>query len=538
MRGKISINRDEICQNQESSKRDFLKIEGRKSILSERSSRKQSVESAGMSDSFESSTRKASKSLSLKQDSFGSLKQKSTTGSPGLSDQFKSPAENDQFFLDEDEFKTFDPGMNSDPEAKQALKKLSDMMDSRRKGEEVRTKVVFINEIKTFLEAHMKDFKNKPGKKAFDLDAMSKILAREILELSFSDNPESLSDYEGHGKFLGKNDEKTYNFPVFDKQGTKHVVIGTQKIPLPVDLWIKKKPDGTGIEIEMVGKKLGKGSFKTVRESKVLEINLQSIAHDKSLSDYVVVRPNKMTSKAQERVLEGANFLKKYFPELGTDPELRLAGNYSLTDRLRTDFSSSPSSSGSSRPMIEPRDIRYRGDLEQLADKLNSHQLRQIFADISKTLQKMHAKSWVHSDIKPHNILVSNGDNPHGFISDFDTVVKPGEYKGLTQTYADWLLKEQKIATPFTDVYALAKMTLEILGPEEDTLFQLVENVFQEDARIEKWWSDSHNTLQVQQLLKKLQDPKSRQQAMEELYHTFPAFQNFLQEISKLSANS
>jgi len=112
-----------------------------------------------------------------------------------------------------------------------------------------------------------------------------------------------------------------------------------------------------------------------------------------------------------------------------------------------------------------------------------------IFEQVAEGLASMHAKGYVHADMKPNNVIVDDKDNAK--IIDLGQSCKIGTIKQRIQGTPDYIAPEQvhrRAITPKTDVYnlgaslywiltrsfiptALAKST-SLLGSVDDALLQ------------------------------------------------------------------
>jgi eukaryotic-like serine/threonine-protein kinase len=79
----------------------------------------------------------------------------------------------------------------------------------------------------------------------------------------------------------------------------------------------------------------------------------------------------------------------------------------------------------------------------------------EIFEQIARAMHHMHERGYVHADMKPHNIMVSNGVAK---IIDLGQSCKTGTVKERIQGTPDYIAPEQvhrREITPRTDVYNL-----------------------------------------------------------------------------------
>lgn len=79
----------------------------------------------------------------------------------------------------------------------------------------------------------------------------------------------------------------------------------------------------------------------------------------------------------------------------------------------------------------------------------------EVFYQVARGMQHMHERGFVHADMKPHNIMVSNGQAK---IIDLGQSCKIGTIKERIQGTPDYIAPEQvhrRAITPQTDVYNL-----------------------------------------------------------------------------------
>ncbi len=79
----------------------------------------------------------------------------------------------------------------------------------------------------------------------------------------------------------------------------------------------------------------------------------------------------------------------------------------------------------------------------------------EIFQQVARAMHHMHERGYVHADMKPHNIMVSNGVAK---IIDLGQSCKTGTVKERIQGTPDYIAPEQvhrRAITPKTDVYNL-----------------------------------------------------------------------------------
>lgn len=310
-------------------------------------------------------------------------------------------------------------------------------------GQKVRQAIVLPSEIREFLESNLGDLKASDGS-AIDLDHLSRAIAREVLAFS-----EDATPFYGHGKRLIENEE-LYAFPRFHSENGN---TSWELFLLPIGIWAKQSKDKRGIEIELIGQKLGEGTYKTVFQSQPLRIDLSSESHEKVIDNAVLV---KAKPGFNDHVLRGIQTIYQNFsPAELLDPELRLAGLLTKMDRKSLDG-------------LEARDIQNCGDLNGVLWGLDEGDKLQILADAATTLEKFHQKGLIHRDVKPPNILIGN-DSPRGYLADFDLTQEQGAAYAAEYIFWD-TLSENGYVTPFVDAYGLAQSAAGILfGADYET---------------------------------------------------------------------
>lgn len=309
-------------------------------------------------------------------------------------------------------------------------------IQSLLRGNQARKKTVFPSEIKNFLDTNLTGL-TAPNREPLDSDVLSKAIAREILELSTS------GAMKEHGVLLDTG--KSYQFQ-------------SGEVTIPIEIWVKQTANG--VEIDMVGQKLGQGTYKTVFASRTFDIDLSTQRHDMSpLQNTVTVQSNEESSNLN--LLEGMEIIQENFSKDLENKTIRLAGVVThggkLVNRVRVKGNRSKEVNG--EQLTVARDIQYDGDLDATQ---NPKILLQAFSDTAQTLLQFHAKGIVHRDVKPPNILTRKG---RGILADFDltkkqgfnTDIDPNEYK-----YWD-PLSQNCYVTPFSDAHGLARSMCEKL---------------------------------------------------------------------------
>jgi len=104
---------------------------------------------------------------------------------------------------------------------------------------------------------------------------------------------------------------------------------------------------------------------------------------------------------------------------------------------------------------------------------LSDREIGEIGADLCEALAHAHSRSVVHRDIKPQNVLVTEGGEPRAKLMDFGVarltdavaLTAPGDVVG-TLAYMSPEQAEGDAAGPEADVYSLALMLYESWGGE------------------------------------------------------------------------
>ena len=104
---------------------------------------------------------------------------------------------------------------------------------------------------------------------------------------------------------------------------------------------------------------------------------------------------------------------------------------------------------------------------------LSDREIGEIGADLCEALAHAHSRSVIHRDIKPQNVLVTEGGEPRAKLMDFGVarltdaaaLTAPGDVVG-TLAYMSPEQAEGDAAGPEADVYSLALMLYESWGGE------------------------------------------------------------------------
>jgi eukaryotic-like serine/threonine-protein kinase len=110
------------------------------------------------------------------------------------------------------------------------------------------------------------------------------------------------------------------------------------------------------------------------------------------------------------------------------------------------------------------------------ACSLSDREIAEIGADLCEALDHAHCRSVVHRDIKPQNVLVTEGGEPRAKLMDFGVarltdaaaLTSPGDVVG-TLAYMSPEQAEGRAAGPEADVYSLALTLYECWSGEHPT---------------------------------------------------------------------
>ncbi|MEI6790927.1 MAG: hypothetical protein WCK42_07080 [Myxococcaceae bacterium] len=420
---------------------------------------------------------------------------------------------------------------------------------ARQLGKRVRSQTVFPSEIKKFLDTNLnglktaaiedKDEKILIPSKDIDNNALSKAIAREILELSTSGALGEHGVLLDIGKSYAFASEVNLNIVTQKKYRATTSELANRKkkatqVKLPIELWVKKTPEG--VEIEMVGQKLGSGTYKKVFASRTFDMDLSTEAHGKSpIKKTAAVQAN--NARANTDLLTGNQLVQEEFADELDQGTLRVASLVTHTGRQRK---------LSNESVIVARDIQYDGDLDNITDP---NTLLQAFSDIAETLLKFHSKGIVHRDPKPPNMLTKEG---RGFLGDLGLTERQGYNERISPTqYEYWdPLSQNCYVTPFSDAHGLARSMCEKLfgaayenSEDEIRNLRLFRNpppqlkairdgiaaIFDANKLTLKFLNQNPEI--EAQLTHK--DPKEIQKAVDALQNKFPAYNNFIKLVSE-----
>ncbi len=337
---------------------------------------------------------------------------------------------------------------------------------ARLEGEKVRSAYVMPKELREYLGKNVAGLTDEKGAPV-DVDKLAAAIAVEIAR----------GDAAGDHKEFGRRINMGQKYMFYNKakmaelaKASKWVQRKESKLRvaewakayggestarIPVSFWMTRTP--TGVELEMIGEFLGDGANKQAFASKVLNINLQSVKHDKQLTEATVLRELPIADPARPK--DGLALVRTTFTsdEL-KDPDLRLAGLLTHTDRK-------------AGKLMEARDIRLGADLNIRLERgdLSAAQRLRVVADVAMTIGKLHARGLVHRDLKPENILLD--ERGRGHLIDLDFVTIPGQNdiagtRGFIDVISTYALKQPSrrgMVTPLTDIYAMAQVSAETL---------------------------------------------------------------------------
>ncbi|MES2503435.1 MAG: hypothetical protein V4534_01015 [Myxococcota bacterium] len=274
---------------------------------------------------------------------------------------------------------------------------------------------------------------------------------------------------------------------------------GRERITGPVDAWVTKTSKET-IEIEIIGHKLGSGTFKTVHRTDRLTLTLQKGGPAKELDEKVLSRFN---TAAQANIQRSLDLVAKAFPK--PDPNLRLAGLLTHLDRTNA------GQTEAREDIYEPLNHAVLSQAEKT----------QALADVATSLKLMHRQELVHGDIKPGNILI--GKDRRGYVADLDGLDSYLSPQLASEMFTHGFQDALRVTTPFADIYALAMTAQHIYGANNPYSSQIAE-LNADNERLRAWQDANPN--EMSKLESK--DPDEKRSAFERLNAEFPAFSRFM----------
>ena len=328
------------------------------------------------------------------------------------------------------------------------------------RGHLTRSRIALPKELKPFLRDTLEGFRKE------EIAAVSQIIGRHSVEML--GDPEK---YKGEGVRLSKVEIKYRDGSDVERN-------------LPMTLWLQLSDDGQTVRVQIYEEFLGEGTYKRVKESETVEINLTHGIHKpKEKKDTVLVRSKDALSSEDryygtaseieewqqetlDQIQSSISTLMALFPaeELQADPKIMIAG---IPGVIRTH-------QGKKRKKLEWEDVRYTGDLNDACKTgkvfkstkkgsetvpLEMGDILRISESLQYTVEKMHQKGVIHCDIKPANILMrynSDKEQIEGNVSDFDLLAKVG-INDRDTTYVFWdQCAEQGLVLPTCDTYGVA----------------------------------------------------------------------------------
>ncbi len=313
------------------------------------------------------------------------------------------------------------------------------------RGKKTRDVVVLPNQIIPL----MKDQLLSDGYTMADVKDISRAICRELNEMST--NP---------AKYKGKSVRvplgQIYQVPVFTND--------TGELKAKHNCWLEMSPDGKEIKLLMseieFKSKLREGGFKIVHKAHSFEIpfHLEQGERKGTYDPYVlyVAQPNSQTFKNKEEEIKVGLYIQG---EMLKEP-----GIYIVELPQERTESADPS---------EPRpfELKIRWYNSDLLDAVENGSVPlgfdknaptqaftlenslEVVSNVARAAESMHAKGYVHRDLKTQNILVK--DN-HGYLNDFDLATQIGfSDKFWDYDYFD-PLGRTGCFTPSVDVFDLA----------------------------------------------------------------------------------
>lgn len=440
-----------------------------------------------------------------------------------------------------------------------ARNKAATKIQSLMRGHQVRKKTVFQSEVKKFLDANLKGL-TTVSEEQIDHDALSKAIAREILELSTSGALNEQGVLLNTGKLYAFTNEDDLNQlkGVTQKKDKDMLALERSEkarkatqVQLPVELWVKKTPKG--VEIEMVGQILGIGSDKTVSRSKTFEIDLSTEKHQKSPLENTVAL-EMINAGANIDLLTGIELVQQRFHKELKAGTLMVAGMVTHAGQLVEEkIEDNPdevklSVTGNRSKEVNGQLVTVARELEYDTGELTDNNL-EAAADVAETLLKFHSKGIIHRDVKGPNIFEKKG---RGFLADFGRTKEQGFTETGHVNYPYWdPLSRLGYVTPFCDAQGLTRtLSWTLFGAHDD-------NISEDDVRKLPLFQNpppklkairdgiaaifDANKLTVNYLnanpnMKDLltsENPKKIQKAIDALQEKFPAYHNFIKLVSK-----
>ena len=112
---------------------------------------------------------------------------------------------------------------------------------------------------------------------------------------------------------------------------------------------------------------------------------------------------------------------------------------------------------------------------EMMRAPMPEARIRRIAQNVAEGIAHVHARGWVHRDVKPSNVLLRGGDAI--VLTDFGISARVGSPGAPNEGSAGYMPKEQRAGAEaaFTmDVHALGMTLLEMLAPHGESLEELV----------------------------------------------------------------
>ena len=101
--------------------------------------------------------------------------------------------------------------------------------------------------------------------------------------------------------------------------------------------------------------------------------------------------------------------------------------------------------------------VKYSATLaERMQDKSRPLDMERCLQGIRSGIQYIHSLGYIHNDINPYNVMLTEDDVP--VLIDFDSCRKEGDKLGLKAGTIGWSHEDSKIAVPENDYYGLRKI--------------------------------------------------------------------------------